>query len=129
MLSQEPLLPLASREVRLKYRWETRKVTKDDFASFDGVRYGVPWELSGREVQVRILNNKVEFFYNEVRIAEHNLEPISGKLVWLSGQYKGLNSLYDAPQSVSYLRKTNSYDVEQRDLSVYDVAVGVNNHD
>lgn len=129
MLSQEPLLPLASREARLKYRWETRKVTKDGFASFDGVRYGVPWELSGREVQVRILNNKVEFFYNEVRIAEHNLEPISGKLVWLSGQYKGLNSLYDAPQSVAYLRKTNSYDVEQRDLSVYDVAVGVNNHD
>lgn len=129
MLSQEPLLPLASPEARLKYRWENRKVAKDGFVSFDGVRYGVPWELSGREVQVRILNKKVELYYNEVRVAEHDLEPISGKLIWLSGQYKGLNSLYDAPQNATFLRKITSYDVEQRELSIYDVAVGVDNHD
>jgi len=33
-----------------KYRFEVRKASRDGFVSYDGVRYGIPWQYSGREV-------------------------------------------------------------------------------
>lgn len=45
-LKKEQLLSLPEKVIRDKYRWETRKVARDGFVSFDGARYGVPWQYS-----------------------------------------------------------------------------------
>lgn len=49
-MEKEPLGKLPVQSVREHYRWEARKVTRDGLISFDGVRYGVPWQYSGKEV-------------------------------------------------------------------------------
>ena len=58
-LTQENLKPLPTAAIRDRYRYESRIVAKDGFISYDGVRYGVPWEYSGRYVTVRV---KKKFF-------------------------------------------------------------------
>jgi hypothetical protein len=125
-LKREPLLPLPAPLVRAKYRWETRKVTRDGFVSFDGARYGVPWQYSGREVRVRICGDQFEVYDGEVRIAHHQIEPTSGRIVWLKGQYEGLAERHGIASPLSYARQTDSASVEIRSLRIYDqVAVVV----
>ncbi|XOQ44256.1 MAG: IS21 family transposase [Clostridium sp.] len=79
-LSKEKLLPLPTSSIREKYKWETRKVSREGFVSFDGAKYGVPWQYSGREVRVRILNGIFEVYDGEIRIACHKAEYISGRI-------------------------------------------------
>jgi hypothetical protein len=64
-----------------------RKVNREGFVSFDGAKYGVPWQYSGKEVRVRILSGSFEVYDGEVRIACHKAAYISGKITWLPGQY------------------------------------------
>ena len=122
-MEKEPLLKLPAQSVRDHYRWETRKVTRDGLISFDGVRYGVPWQYSGKEVQVRLHHGFVEIYYGEVILAKHKAHHGSTRIVWLDGQYKGLTerkgiaSLY--PAAHMSVQK-----VEQRDLSFYDQLLG-----
>ncbi len=89
-LSRESLLPLPDKAVLDRYRWETRKVTRDGFVSFDGAQYGLPWQYSGREVRVRICNGFFEAYDGEVRIVCHKVQYVSGRIVWLKGQYQGI---------------------------------------
>lgn len=122
-MEKEPLLKLPAQSVRDHYRWETRKVTRDGLISFDGVRYGVPWQYSGKEVQVRLHHGFVEIYCGEVILAKHKAHHGSTRIVWLDGQYKGLTerkgiaSLY--PAAHMSVQK-----VEQRDLSFYDQLLG-----
>lgn len=62
LLPQEKRLPLPSPDKLAKYVREERKVSMDGFVSFDGVRYGVPWQYSGRVVTVRQLRNQIEIW-------------------------------------------------------------------
>jgi len=124
-LSREPLLTMPDKAVRDKYRWETRKVTRDGFVSYDGAKYGVPWQYSGREVRVRIYGDFFEAYDGEVRIAHHKVEHASGKIVWLKGQYQGLAEKGGIAVPLSFARKKEAEAVEIRPLSVYDVLAGV----
>jgi len=124
-LQQEPLLALPAKELRDKYRWETRKVTKDGFVSFDGAKYGVPWQYSGREVRVRVCGDWFEAYDGEVRIAHHKVEYASGKMVWLPGQYEGLAERNGIATPFSYARQVELSSVEVRPLSIYDEMTGV----
>lgn len=90
LLHEEPLHALPDPLLRDRYRYESRIVSKDGFVSYDGVRYGVPWEYSGRILTVRALNGKIEIFNGIDLVAAHKLEPHSGRIVFLEGQYKGL---------------------------------------
>ena len=63
-LQEEKLLPLPSKVILDRYRYEARSVSKDGFISYDGVRYGVPWEYSGRQVTVRAIKNKIEILFD-----------------------------------------------------------------
>jgi hypothetical protein len=49
-------------------------VTRDGFVSYDGAKYGIPWQYSGKEVRVRICGDFFEAYYGEVRIARHKVE-------------------------------------------------------
>ena len=59
-LAREPLGALPPADRLAKYRFEVRKVSRDGFVSYDGVRYGVPWKYSGRDVKVRVKNGRGE---------------------------------------------------------------------
>ena len=124
-LAQERLLTLPDKKVRDTYRWETRKVTRDGFVSFDGAKYGLPWQYSGREVRVRICGDYFEAYDSEVRIVQHKMEYTSGKLVWLKGQYEGLAERNGMAAPFSYAKQVPVSAVEVRSLSIYDQVTGV----
>ena len=123
-LSREPLLPLPDKSFRDTYRWETRKVTREGFVSYDGAKYGVPWQYSGREVRVRICGDFFEAYYGEVRVARHKVEHTSGRIVWLKGQYQGLAEKGGIAVPLPFARKKETEAVEIRPLSVYDALAG-----
>jgi hypothetical protein len=124
-LSREPLLLLPDKSFRDTYRWETRKVTREGFVSYDGAKYGVPWQYSGREVRVRICGDFFEAYYGEVRVARHKVEHTSGRIVWLKGQYQGLAEKGGIAVPLPFARKKETEAVEIRPLSVYDALAGV----
>jgi transposase len=118
-LSKEALLSLPPQEVMDKYRWEARIVTRDGFVSFDGIRYGVPWQYSGRQVQVRLCAGHVEIHLDNTLIAKHEAKYSGGRIVWLPGQYSGLSEKGGMPLPNSFARQATPQ-VEVRDLSEYD---------
>ena len=128
-LAKEPLLSLPDKATCDKYRWETRKVTRDGFVSFDGAKYGLPWQYSGREVRVRVCGDFFEAYDGEVRIALHKVEYASGRIVWLKGQYQGLAEKNGMAMPLPFARKkgmeSGEEAVEIRSLSVYDALAGV----
>ncbi len=124
-LRKESLLPLPDKSVRDKYRWETRKVTRDGFVSYDGAKYGVPWQYSGREVRVRVCGDCFEVFYGEIRIVCHKINYASGRIVWSKGQYQGLAERGGMALPLPFARKKEAEAVEIRSLSVYDILAGV----
>lgn len=124
-LKNEPLLSLPAKAVRDKYRWEMRKVMRDGLVSFDGAKYGVPWQYSGREVRVRICGDEFEAYDGEVRIAQHKVVHTSGRIVWLKGQYEGLAERNGIASPFSYARQVDTLTVEVRPLTIYDKIAGV----
>ena len=122
-LTAEGLQPLPPQMVVDKYRWESRIVTRDGMISFDGVRYGVPWQYSGREVQVRLCSGCIEIYYGEVLLAKHKAQYRSGNIIYLSGQYEGLAErkgiITHYPRA-----KQQSSAVQVRELSIYDELLG-----
>ena len=126
-LAAEELLPLPAQEILERYRWETRMVTREGLVSFDGIRYGVPWQYSGKEVQVRLHNGKLEIYYGEVLVATHQIQHHRGRIIWLPGQYKGLTERNGmaAPYPAA---QQQDIQVEIRSLSFYDTLLGGLNH-
>ena len=122
-LGNEGLRKLPPRETLDKYRWETRSVTRDGMVSFDGVRYGVPWQYSGKEVCVRLCAGYLEIYYGEVLLAKHKAQYRSGNVVFLRGQYSGLAERNGVPVPFPCARKQDGA-VEVRELSVYDQLLG-----
>ena len=126
-LAAEELLPLPAQEILERYRWETRMVTREGLVSFDGIRYGVPWQYSGKEVQVRLHDGKLEIYYGEVLVATHQIQHHRGRIIWLPGQYKGLTERNGmaAPYPAA---QQQDIQVEIRSLSFYDTLLGGLNH-
>lgn len=110
-LDKESLLALLDRVICDKDRWEIRKVTRDRFVSFDGAKYGLPWQYSSREGRVRIARHKVEY--------------ASGRIVWLKGQYQGLVERSGIAMPLPFARKKEVAEVKIRSLSVYDALARV----
>lgn len=125
MLCDEPLLDLPDSIIMDRYRYESRLVSRDGFVSYDGVRYGIPWEYSGKRVTVRASKGVLEVFDGLQLIAKHDLEPKSGRIIFLEGQYRGLaekNGLTFLPSA-----KLTQDSVEKRPLSIYDNLLEVSN--
>jgi hypothetical protein len=99
--------------------------TRDGVVSYDGAKYGIPWQYSGREVRVRIFGGFFEVYYGEVRIARHRTEYASGRIVWFKGQYQGLAEKGGIAVPLPFARKEGTESVEIRPLSVYDALAGV----
>jgi hypothetical protein len=123
---KETLLALPDKAVLDKYRWERRKVSRDGFISFDGAKYGVPWQYSGKEVRVRICMDRFEAYDGEVRIVDHKVEYTSGRIVLLKGQYSGLSEKNGIAVLFPFASKVNPA-VEIRSLCIYDSLAEVSN--
>lgn len=123
-LKKEPLLPLPELRARDRYRYETRRVSSDGFVSYDGVRYGVPWRYSGKELRVRLYDGGFQVFDGPVCIAEHKALYKSKGRSFLPGQYQGLVQNHGMPITPSYGLQIPK-EVEIRPLSVYDQLAGV----
>ncbi len=127
ILQEEELLPLPSKMMLDRYRFETRRVSREGLISFDGIRYGVPWQYSGREVQVRLLNGMVEIYDGNTMIASHEAKHSTARILYLPGQYKGLaekNGIaYPYPAAIRSISP-----VETRDLFLYDCLIGGSVH-
>ena len=122
-LSGESLRPLPSQQILDKYRWESRLVARDGMVSFDGVRYGVPWQYSGKEVQVRLCSGFIEVYYGMTLLAKHRAQYRSGNIIYLPGQYEGLVERKGVAAHYPLERQQISA-VEVRELSVYDQLLG-----
>lgn len=124
-LQEEHLSPLPSADRWEKYLHEPRKVSRDGFVSYDGVRYGVPWRYSGREGTVREVNGWVEIWIDGTCIARHQKVYRSRATVFCENQYAGLTTAqgyaYPRPQA----RQISSQQVEVRSLDVYEQLTGV----
>lgn len=119
LLAQEELLPLPSPDRLMKFMREERKVSMDGFVSYDGVRYGVPWQYSGRVVTVRQVRNQIEIWSEDTRIAVHEKSPRFNGLVRLPGQYAGLSAAQGATGPLPIARQVTTDTVDQRPLAVY----------
>jgi len=126
-LEKEGLQPLPPQPMLDKYRWENRAVTRDGMVSFDGVRYGVPWQYSGKEVQVRFSAGFVEIYYGEVLLAKHKAQYRSGNIIYLQGQYEGLSERRGIAVPYPCARQRDNA-VQVRELSVYDELLGGVSH-
>lgn len=122
-LAKEPLLPLPEQSVRDRYHWEERKVTREGLVRSDGIRYSVPWQYSGKEVQVRLHNGYGEIYKGEVLLAKHEARHSGARILWLKGQYQGLSEHHGVPGPYPAAQMI-APKVEHRDLRFYDCLLG-----
>jgi len=126
-LRKEGLQSLPQQSTLDKYRWENRIVTRDGMVSFDGVRYGVPWQYSGKGVQVRLCAGFLEIYSGEVLLVKHKAQYRSGNIIYLQGQYEGLSERKGIATSYPCAQQ-RSNSVEVRELSIYDQLLGGVSH-
>jgi len=122
-LVDEKLLELPSKVKLDQYRWEDRIVTHDGMVSFNGIRYGVPWQYSGKEVRVRLYEGSLEICYGDVLLARHKAQYRSGNVITLHGQYHGLTERNGIAVPLP-CAKQQAGTVEIRELSIYDRLLG-----
>jgi hypothetical protein len=119
-LLQENLKPLPSLESYQKYLTEKRKVSKDGFLSYQGVRYGVPWIYSGQELWVREGKDGIEIVKEGKVVATHHQSYSVGTSLWLRNQYQGLQEKEGKIYPPPHAWKVNPEEVEIRPLAVYE---------
>ena len=119
-LPREKLQDLPAEEKLAPFRFETRRVSQDGFVSFDGVRYGVPWAYSGREVAVRLLRGRLEVWFDGRLVAEHSQVHRSRAVVMLPGQYAGLQAAQGHAAARPCARQVPMETVETLSLDLYD---------
>ena len=89
---EEALRPLPAGFAWERFRLEERRVTADNFVSFDGVLYGVPAPaaLTGRVVQVGTHNGRLTIWHQGQIVTQHPVRPISGTQVLHPEQFAGV---------------------------------------
>jgi len=87
--------------------------------SYDGVRYGVPWRYSCREVKVREVNDHVEIYYEKQLVAQHEKRYRSRTLVMRKNQYTDLSTAQGYAYQAQGIQVPEQ-DVEVQSLDVYD---------
>ena len=125
LLPKEKLLPLPSNLLCDRYRYETRSVSRDGFVSYDGVRYGVPWQYSGKQVTVRRVKGTLEILDGVLLVASHEIEPQSGKILFIKGQYQGLSEKNGLTYNSGAYMKDDEFEI--RPLSLYGELLEVSN--
>lgn len=120
LLKKEQLKPLPESNLYERYRWEPRRVDRECFVSFDGVKYGVPWRYCGQELKVGQLGDEVFVIEQDGSIVEqHKVCYQSRKHVYAKDQYVGLAEQDGIPYEPPMAQQIALDEVEIRSLSVY----------
>jgi hypothetical protein len=120
-LRSESLKPLPPTSVCRPYQWETRKVARDCFVSFNGARYGVKWRYCGQTVRVRQQGNLLTIAAEDGEILQ--IYPVchqARKHIWAKDQYAGLVEQEGKPYAAPYGFQIPLDEVEVRPLTVYE---------
>ena len=121
LLKQEKLKPLPAESICESYRWETRKVDRECFVSFNGVRYGVPWRFCGRELNVSQLADDILIVDDDGSIVvRHQVCHQSRRHIYCKDQYVGLTEQQGMPYQPPYGQQIVMDEVEVRPLAFYE---------
>jgi len=124
MLAEENLNLLPPSEIRDRYRWETRKVSKDGFVSFDGHLYGINWRYSGRDAQVRLYHSYVQIYVDNVPVTDVPLTDVKEYYIPQVQQYNGLAAKNGVAWNPAVAIRTEK-NVSERPLKTYDRLIEV----
>lgn len=101
---------------------ELRKVARDAFVSWQGSRYSVPWNYTGKEVWVRERNGAVEVRYGAYQIAQHATAPHKHLIMRNPEHHEGIPlGVRQERKTLVHLRETAPV-VEIRPLAAYEAA-------
>jgi transposase len=105
---------------------EVRTVSRDGFVSWDGSRYGVPWQFSGCKAVIKERNQFIEVWDSlcRTRLALHVRAAVRGSTVILPGQYDGIPLGGEAGERVELARQVDAPAVQVRSLATYEALVG-----
>jgi len=124
-LSQENLMPLAQRAYDIT-EIVYRKVSLESHVHFRTNRYSVPYQYAGKEVALKVLENRLQMIYRQEVIAEHEIEQHS-QHQWITqvSHWEGLKALrYGSGNSQrSAPPKVHLPEVEERDLTIYEEVI------
>lgn len=122
LLPLEQLQALPTDGRHLYYTWETRKVSRDGFMSFDGAKYGVHWRHCGTRLHIKAVDTRILIVdeHGEV-IQEHQKARFGRKYVYAEKQYEGLLAAEGHTYEAPYGRQIDYAQVEIRDLSAYEM--------
>jgi len=89
---EEELRPLPAGFAWERFGLEERRVTADNFVSFDGVLYGLPASaaLTGRVVQVGVRGGTLSVYHQGQVVTQHQVRPQSGTQVIHPQQFAGV---------------------------------------
>ncbi|GAA4068882.1 Mu transposase domain-containing protein [Amphibacillus indicireducens] len=93
------LSPLPEMPYRLS-EWRTAKVRSDYHVSINSMFYSVPYELIGKDVDVKVSDSIIEIYFNHMRVASH--QTLYGKF----GQFATLKE-HMPPNHRLYLEQTS----------------------
>jgi transposase len=124
----EGLRPLPSGFAWERFRLEERRVTSDNFVSFDGVLYGLPGPaaLTGRVVQVGVRTGTLSIWHQGQLVTQHQVRPTSGSQVLHPEQFAGVppaRSRQQAPTPLAHQLPPPT--PVRRSLDEYDQLCGV----
>jgi len=121
LLRTECLKPLPPASICRPYQWASRKVARDCFVSFNGVRYGVKWRYCGQYVHVRQQGDQVTIAAIDGEIIQiHQVCHQARKHIWAKDQYAGLVEQEGKPYAAPYGLQIPLDEVEVRSLTVYE---------
>jgi transposase len=125
---EEALRPVPAGFAWERFRLEDRRVTADNFVSFDGVLYGLPASAActGRVVQVGVRNGMVTIWHQGQPVTQHQVRPISGTPVMHPEQFAGVPPAHMRQQTPAPLgHQVPPPTPLRRSLDEYDQLCGV----
>jgi transposase len=98
---EEALRPRPTSFAWERFGLEERRVTTDNFVSFDGVLYGLPGSaaLTGRLVQVGVRGGTLRVYHQGQVVTQHQVRPLSGTQVLHPQQFAGVPPAHTRQQT------------------------------
>ncbi len=93
------LLPLPAHAYR-PVLWREPLLRRDCHVLVEKARYSAPWRLVGKRLLSRVTESSVELYYDDVRVATHELQPEGGR---------STRDEHLPPERVGYRHRNRSY--------------------
>lgn len=125
-LEEEHLLPVTDQPPFPIIQEFPRQIQRDGVVNFQGNKYSVPWNYSGRKAVIRLEGASFTVLVDGQEVWKHRLSPGTGHEIRIEGHRAGLLEAIRKRNNVVQSRLGHypslppAPEVEQRDLGVYD---------